>query len=215
MLEMECEMPPQAGSGPHGLNKGFDGHAIHQLCPAAPTDAALHRQRGYKIDALARRQPGAADQVVGFHPGSARHRARNSPGRAKTDFTAQKRADHQLNAQKHARCRASRRGGCGGGVDVSVAYRGDAWCIDAFLAVQDPRPLRGCSCWRIRAELLQDSLRGNARSVIPRMPSPFRWRSLDSGLGLAAVDLGFDRQGWITDFAYVDLLGAAFVELPQ
>lgn len=83
MLEVECEMPPQAESGPHGLNKGFDGHAIHQLCPAAPTDAALHRQRGYKIDALARRQPGAADQVVGFHPGSARHRARNSPGRAK------------------------------------------------------------------------------------------------------------------------------------
>ena len=33
------------------------------------------------------------------------------------------------------------------------------------------------------------------------MPSPFRWRSLDSGLVLAAVDLEFDRQGWITDFA--------------
>lgn len=61
------------------------------------------------------------------------------------------------------------------------------------------------------------------------MPSPFRWRSLDSGLVLAAVDLEFDRQGWITDFAalllalitlftnytHVDLLGAAFVELPQ
>ena len=49
------------------------------------------------------RQPGAADQVEGFHPGSGTHRAPNCPNRAKTYFSAQKRADHHSNAQKHVR----------------------------------------------------------------------------------------------------------------
>ena len=61
------------------------------------------------------------------------------------------------------------------------------------------------------------------------MPLPFRLSSLDSVLGLANVLCGLDRQGWITVFAalllalitlftsytHVDLLGAAFVDLPQ
>ena len=55
------------------------------------------------------------------------------------------------------------------------------------------------------------------------------WRRLESGLALATVVFGFDRQGWITVFAalllalitlftsysHVDLLGAAYVDLPQ
>ena len=74
------------------------------MASVAHTDAALHRQRGgHKIQAIAPRQPGAADQVEGFHPGSGTHRAPNGPNRAKTNFTAQKRADHKSNAQKHVR----------------------------------------------------------------------------------------------------------------
>jgi hypothetical protein len=58
------------------------------------------------------------------------------------------------------------------------------------------------------------------------------WRSLDSGLALATVVLGFDRQGWIswitvfaalllalitllTSYSHVELLAAASVDLPQ
>ena len=69
----------------------------------AHADAALHRQRGHKIEAIAPRQPGAADQVEGLDPGSGAHRAPNCPNRAKTNFTAQKRADHKSDAQKHVR----------------------------------------------------------------------------------------------------------------
>jgi hypothetical protein len=32
------------------------------------------------------------------------------------------------------------------------------------------------------------------------MPRPFWWTSLDSGIRVATVFLGFDRQGWITVF---------------
>jgi len=73
------------------------------LASVTHADAALHCQRGHKIQAIASRQPGAADQVEGFHPGSSTHRAPNCPNHAKTNFTAQKRADHQSNAQKHVR----------------------------------------------------------------------------------------------------------------
>jgi hypothetical protein len=61
------------------------------------------------------------------------------------------------------------------------------------------------------------------------MPLLYRWPSLDARFGLATVDFGFDRQGWITVFAapllvlitlftsytHVDLLGAPYIELPQ
>jgi len=40
-----------------------------------------------------------------------------------------------------------------------------------------------------------------ASSVVPRMPMPFRQRSLESGFELANVHCGLDRQGWITVFA--------------
>jgi hypothetical protein len=58
---------------------------------------------GYKIEAMVRSQPSAADQVAGFHSGSATHRAHNSPSCAKTHFTAQKRRDQSSGAQKHVR----------------------------------------------------------------------------------------------------------------
>ena len=61
------------------------------------------------------------------------------------------------------------------------------------------------------------------------MPHLYRWPSLDARFGLATVDFGFDRQGWITVYAalllalitlftsytHVDLLGAASIDLPQ
>jgi len=87
----------------------------------------------------------------------------------------------------------------------------------------------GCSCWRIRVELLHAFVCSTTDSVVPRMPRLFWWASLDSGFGLARLVLGFDRQGWITVFAalllalitlfagydHVDLLGAASIDLPQ
>ncbi len=72
---------------------------------------------------------------------------------------------------------------------------------DAFLAVQGLRSLMGCSCWRIRGELLHACVCDSAGSVVPRMPRPLWWTSLDSGFRVATVFLGFDRQGWITVFA--------------
>ena len=59
----------------------------------------------------------------------------------------------------------------------------------------------GGSCWRIRGELLQACVCSTTDCVVPRMPRPFWWASLDSGFGLATLVLGFDRQGWITVFA--------------
>jgi hypothetical protein len=61
------------------------------------------------------------------------------------------------------------------------------------------------------------------------MPYWFICPILASGFGLAAVVLGFDRQGWVTVFAalllalitlftndaHVELLGTASVDLPQ
>ena len=41
----------------------------------------------------------------------------------------------------------------------------------------------------------------SGKAVIPRMPCKFACTILNSGFGLAAVLLGFDRQGWITVFA--------------
>jgi len=89
--------------------------------------------------------------------------------------------------------------------------------------------IQGCSGWRIRGELLHAFVCSTTDSVVPRMPSRFWWRSLDSWFGLATVDLGLDRQGWITFFAaillalitlfagydHVSILGAASVGLPQ
>ena len=71
VLEVKGEMPAQVGREPHGLHKGFHGDALHQFRPPASTDAALHRQRVHELEAVAFRQPGAADQIVAIDPGSA------------------------------------------------------------------------------------------------------------------------------------------------
>jgi len=91
------------------------------------------------------------------------------------------------------------------------------------------KPIPGLQLPTDPSELLHVLVRGAARAVVPRMHGLLMRRSLDSGLALATVVLGLDRQGWITVFAalllalitlltsysHVDLLGAASVDLPQ
>jgi hypothetical protein len=60
-------VPAQVGAGPHAFYKRFGSVASGELGFAAPTNAALHRQRHDKVYAITDNQPGSTDGVWSIH----------------------------------------------------------------------------------------------------------------------------------------------------